>query len=239
MRHPITALLIVAGLTGAAAAAESKPAKGKARSSAELSQLDQEEQWVFDPKPGRLDIFYDREAVARVLSEIRAKGAKETTDPDAALAAKANAGNADAITLAQQEQAHIEALMVARKYDDVVKVSDSVAKRLERHADVPEVAKALARIKTYRDQADEAITRNEAQAAFDALALRIQGILWSQTGARLVILSDEKRALGINERVKDCVIINIDSDRVDFRFHYKRKRFEFPLYVGEKPKDAK
>ncbi len=239
MRHPIAALLIATTLTGAAAAAETKPAASKARSSAELSQLDQEEQWVFDPKPGRLDIFYDREAVERVQNEIRAKGAKEATDPDASMAGKASAGNADAISLAQQEQAHIEALMVARKYEDVVKVSDSVAKRLERHADVPEVAKVLARIKTYRDQADEAITRNEAQAAFDALALRIQGILWSQTGARLVILSDEKRALGINERVKDCVIINIDSDRVDFRFHYKRKRFEFPLYVGEKPKDAK
>jgi len=29
------------------------------------------------------------------------------------------------------------------------------------------------------------------------------------------------------------VIINIDTDRVDFRYHYKRQRFEFPRYVGE------
>ena len=63
--------------------------------------------------------------------------------------------------------------------------------------------------------------------------------MWAQSGSRLVILAGEAKALGINERVKDCVIINIDSDRVDFRFHFKRKRFEFPRYVGEEVKVAK
>ena len=96
----------------------------------------------------------------------------------------------------------------------------------------------MTRIATARDQADDALTRDEAQAQFDGLALKIEGILWAESGTRLAIITGEARALGVNERVKDCVIINIDTDRVDFRFHYKRKRFEFPRYVGEDSKTA-
>ena len=81
----------------------------------------------------------------------------------------------------------------------------------------------------------EAKTFEEAQAKFDALDLKIEGILWSPEGS-LAVINGEPRARAVNERVKDCVIINIDTNRVDFLFHYNRRRFEFQRYVGE---DAK
>ena len=144
--------------------------------------------------------------------------------------------NADALVYAAAEQMRIESMVSAKKYEEAIGASELALKRLEKNADLPEIQAAMARIVTFRDQADEALTRNEAQAQFDSLGLKIEGILWSETGTRLAILQGESRAVGVNERIKDCVVINIDTDRVDFRFHYKRKRFEFPRYVGE---DAK
>ena len=57
--------------------------------------------------------------------------------------------------------------------------------------------------------------------------------MWAEASSRLAIIAGEARAVGVNDRAKDCVIINIDTDRVDFRYHYKGRRFEFPRYVGE------
>lgn len=202
--------------------------------------IDPEEQWTFDPKPNRNDIFYDREKYLEVLREISTRNGLGSGPSSLTVeAAAGKSDQADAILLAGQEQARIETLMVQRKYEEAKNSAEKTAKMLERFADVPEIIRILARIKTYQDQAEDALTRDEAQAVFDALAFKIQGILWAQSGARLVILEGESRALGINERVKDCVIINIDSDRVDFRFHYKRKRFEFPRYVGEEVRASK
>lgn len=199
----------------------------------ELQQNDLEDKWIFEPPVARIDPFYDRETVLRLEAEYRQQQEKDSTEPGAAQADP----NKDIILYATAEQARIESLMANKKFDDAMKSSDIALKRLEKHADLPDIQAAITRITAYRDQADEAITRNEAQAQFDSLGLRIEGILWSEGGSRLAIIAGEPRAIGINERVKDCVIINIDTDRVDFRFHYKRKRFEFPRYVGEDPKN--
>ena len=208
-------------------------AKKPAFTSAELLQLDQEAQWQFEPLIGRIDPLYDREAVLRAEQELRSQQEKDLQQATSAVNP-----NADVLVYAAAEQARIESLVAARKYDEAIRTSDTALKRLEKNADLPEVQSAMARITTFRDQAEDALTRDEAQAQFDSLGLKIEGILWSETGTRLVILSDESNAFGVNERVKDCVIINIDTDRVDFRFHYKRKRFEFPRYVGEDAKTA-
>ena len=201
--------------------------------SAELRQLDQEDLWQFEPVIGRADPFYDREAVMMVELDIRQAQEKEAQTKTSSVNP-----NTDILAYAAAEQAHIESLVVAKKYEEAIRVSDTALRRLEKNADLPEVQAALARIATYRDQADDALTRDEAQAQFDGLGLKIEGILWSESGSRLAIIDGEPRAIGVNERVKDCVIINIDTDRVDFRFHYKRKRFEFPRYVGEDSKTA-
>lgn len=208
------------------------PGKGKKVISPELQQNAQEDKWVFEPPVARVDPFFDREVVLRLEAEFRQQQQKENSDSGQPQLDP----NKDIIVYANGEQARIESLMAGKKFDEAMKAADIALKRLEKHADLPEVQAAMTRITTYRDQADEAITRNEAQEQFDALGLKIEGILWSEGGSRLAIIAGESRAIGVNERVKDCVIINIDTDRVDFRFHYKRKRFEFPRYVGE---DAK
>jgi hypothetical protein len=215
------------------AAEQVEKTKKPAYTSAELLQLDQEAQWQFEPMLGRIDPFYDREALLRAEQEMRDLQEKEAQQSTAAVNP-----NADVLVYAAAEQVRIESLVAAQKYEEAIRTSDLALKRLEKNADLPEVQAAMARITTFRDQADDALTRDEAQAQFDSLGLKIEGILWSETGTRLVILTGEAKAVGVNERVKDCVIINIDTDRVDFRFHYKRKRFEFPRYVGEDAKTA-
>jgi hypothetical protein len=219
--------------TGLSVCAEEQVEKSKkpAYTSAELLQLDQEAQWQFEPLLGRIDPFYDREAVLRAEQELRDLKEKEAQQSTAAVNP-----NADVLVYAAAEQVRIESLVAGKKYEEAIRTSDIALKRLEANADLPEVQAAMARITTFRDQADDALTRDEAQAQFDSLGLKIEGILWSETGTRLVILAGESKAVAVNERVKDCVIINID--RVDFRFHYKRKRFEFPRYVGENTKTA-
>ncbi len=231
-RFVVPTLWLLSGASLFAAEVIEKPVPHKTAKSAELRQLDQEEAWVFEPVIGRMDPFVDREATLKIEADIRLQQELESKDQ---AGIKINP-NADILEYAAAEQTHIESLVIAKKYEEAIRVADQALKRLEKRADLPEVQAAMTRISTARDQADDALTRDEAQAQFDGLALKIEGVLWSETGSRLAIIAGEARALGVNERVKDCVIINIDTDRVDFRFHYKRKRFEFPRYVGENSK---
>ena len=228
----VPTLWLVCGASIFAADAVEKSTPHKNTKSAELRQLDQEEAWVFEPVVGRIDPFVDREATLKIEADIRLQQEQESKQ----LAGIKIDPNADILEYAAAEQTHIETLVVAKKYEEAIRVAEQALKRLEKRADLPEVQAAMTRISTARDQADDALTRDEAQAQFDGLALKIEGVLWSETGNRLAIIAGEPRALGVNERIKDCVIINIDTDRVDFRFHYKRKRFEFPRYVGENTK---
>jgi tetratricopeptide (TPR) repeat protein len=228
----VPTLLLMCGANAFAADAVKMPAPHTNVKSAELRQLDQEEAWVFEPVIGRIDPFVDREATLKIEADIRLQQEQESKE-QAGL--KVNP-NADILEYAVAEQAHIESLVIAKKYEEAIRIAEQALKRLEKRADLPEIQAAMTRIATARDQADDALTRDEAQAQFDGLALKIEGVLWSETGTRLAIIAGESRALGVNERIKDCVIINIDTDRVDFRFHYKRKRFEFPRYVGENTK---
>jgi hypothetical protein len=195
------------------------------------SLVSEEDKWVFTPPAGRPDVFYDYEQI--LVFEQRIQQPDSGTD---GTKSHEPAPTEDPTEFAKQSVQRIEVAMSQRKWDDAIKICDQAIKKLAGMPSNPEVAKYLQEIKGYQDQAQDALLRDEAQAAFDALNLKVEGILWSENGPRLAIIGGEPRALGINDRVKDCVIINIDTDRVDFRYHYKRKRFEFPRYVGE---DAK
>ncbi len=127
----------------------------------------------------------------------------------------------------------IDGLINERKWEDALRQTDEAIKKISARALTPEFTNMLSVLHGYEDQIKDALERDEAEARFDSLHLKIEGILWAQDGPRLVLIEGEPRPLGLNDRVKDCVIINIDTDRVDFRFHYNRKRFEFPRYVGE------
>lgn len=225
----------------AASGAVSKKSPPKIQSLA-LTLIAEEEQWEFRPPVGRIDPFFDRESVLRIDRAIKAI---QTETPGVTTGKPDYSRDvSDALAWATQEVERIESLVGQRHYEDALKSTEAATKRLDRFAAEPGVDKVIVRLKVFRDQALEALIRNEAQAAFDALALRIDGILWAENGTRLAIMRGEPRAVGVNDRVKDCTVINIDTDRVDFRFHYRSsrseqsRRFEFPRYVGEDSKSS-
>ncbi len=203
------------------------PAKGPSAT----AFLAEEEKWNFTPPVGRPDIFYDREMMLSVEQQIKGTIVKDEQGP-----LTPDKPIDDPIDQAKVEIARIETYMSQRKWEEAIKIADAATKKLGAITGNVDLTRYIGIIKGYRDQADDALVRDKAQAAFDALNLKVEGIMWSENGSRLALIHGEPKALGVNDRVKDCVIINIDTDRVDFRFHFNRKRFEFPRYVGE---DAK
>ncbi len=213
----------------AAPTAVVKPASAKSasESSSAFSQLADEEKWTFDPQVTRQDVFYDLEfilAQQNVDSQVVKPG-----DPN-----KIKGNEIEELRVwAKGELARVEGFVLGRKWDDALKATETDIKSLQSKAgDDATIAQIIDKLKRYHSQAEEAKIYEEAQAKFDALGLRIDGILWSPSGS-LAVIRGEPRARAINERVKDCVIINVDTNRVDFLFHYNRRRFEFQRYVGE------
>lgn len=226
-----------ASLAGGEAGPEAarNPPKDKPLSALEL--VAEGERWQFRPTVGRPDIFIDLEAklVAEHQARLKASEAKK----DAAAARPGGVKPQDGTDLdqllawARSEEARVRQLVVARSYEEAMKAADGALKPLEPHLARADVAPIIVSIRTYRAQAEEAKIRNDAQAAFEALRIRLLGVLWSQDGARMAIIDGENRAITVNDRVKDCAVIHIDQDRVDFRFVFGRRRFEFPVYIDQ------
>lgn len=199
--------------------------------------LDEQKKWTFEPSV-RPDIFID-------LEELR-KAQKANAEKDTATKSQAPGGTPNpsgekdkALDWAQHEMARVESFVLARKWEDAMKVCENAIKQLARFGDDAEVARVVERLKRYHAQAEEAKTYEEAQARFDALGLKVEGILWDPLKGSMAVIGGEARALRLNDRVKDCVIINIDTNRVDFLFHHNRRRFEFQRFVGEDVKATK
>ena len=205
--------------------ADSKPSVKKADP---FDQLTIEEKWIFEPSDQRLDIFYDLEVM--LASQLGETGSGQKLDQ----ATRVPADEIEALReWAKGELNRAESFIFERKWDEAIKVTEAGVKKLQpRVGDDSTIFQITDKMKRYKVQAEEAKIFEEAQSKFDALGLRVEGILWSPTGS-LAVISGEPRARAINERVKDCVIINIDTNRVDFLFHYNRRRFEFQRYVGE------
>jgi hypothetical protein len=202
--------------------------KAKKKGSDPFSQLAEEEKWTFEPPINRLDIFYDLEAM--LMSQTVTDQSGQKTTPGVKPIGDDIAGLRQ---WAKDELARVESFIFERKWDDALKATEADLKKLQpRVGEDSTIAQIVEKLKRYRVQAEEAKILEEAQTKFDALGLRVEGILWSPAGS-LAVISGEPRARAINERVKDCVIINIDTNRVDFLFHYNRRRFEFQRYVGE------
>ncbi len=193
-----------------------------------FDQLANEEKWIFTPSDKREDIFYDLEVILANQLGGSADGQKQDQ------VTRILSDEIDALReWAKGELSRVESFIFERKWDEALKLTEAGIKKLQpRVGDDPAIAQITDKMKRYRVQAEEAKIFEEAQAKFDALGLRVEGILWSPAGS-LAVISGEPRARAINERVKDCVIINIDTNRVDFLFHYNRRRFEFQRYVGE------
>lgn len=211
-------------------AAEPEAPKTEPAKVASVGAVPEEEKWIFEPTGTRTDVFFDIEK--RLELEVSDPSSTQTSvvaikpldNPQEKIDA--------AIEWGAREADRIEALILVRKWDETIQACDNAVKNLEKYQSNAPVADLIERFKRYRSQAEEAKIYEEAQAKFDALGLKIEGILWSPEGS-LAVIGGEPRALKINDRAKDCVIINIDTNRVDFLFHYNRRRFEFQRYVGE------
>jgi hypothetical protein len=222
----------VSSLVYSADAPATKPAvetaNQKKKDEGPFVSLAAEEKWIFDPPVNRQDIFYDLESM--LASQLGVEIASQKPETGVR-------GPGDEIEAlrewAKRELIRVEGFIFERKWDDALRTTEANLKKLQpRVGDDSIIAQVTEKMKRYRSQAEEAKIFEEAQAKFDALGLRVEGILWSPSGS-LAVINGEPRARAINERVKDCVIINIDTNRVDFLFHYNRRRFEFQRYVGE------
>jgi hypothetical protein len=235
MRAPLVAALVSCSTLLAwaprCAAADAPPAEAPAGA----ALVSEDEKWVFNPTAGRPDVFYDE--AERLRAE---KAVNQVTQGPATPGTPTQTHDQDdPLEIAKQAVAKIEVLVSQRNWTDALKVVEPALKRLSTvPASNVEVTKYVQLLKGYQEQIQDALLRDQAQAAFDALNLKVEGILWSENGPRLALISGESRPLGVNDRVLNgaCVIINIDTDRVDFRFHFNRKRFEFPRYIGEEAK---
>jgi hypothetical protein len=213
-----------------------KPAVAQETSA--LGQLSAEEKWVFEPRTDRTDPFYDpfydREALLLALKRAKDTGESPGGDhgPGPGPGPGGGEGVAGAVESGKRAIQRVEALSSLRKWDDALNECDKGLKGLQRFADKAEIIPLIESLKRIRIQVEDAKLYEEAQARFDALGLKIEGILWSPSGS-LAVISGEPRARALNDRVKDCVIINIDTNRVDFLFFYLRRRYEFQRYVGE------
>jgi hypothetical protein len=196
------------------------------------SKLTEEEKWVFEPSTGRTDPFYDR----RLQMKLEAQRVEPDTE-GTGITSPFFTDPTKRLEYAKAMMQKVESAIVAKKWDEAIKTCETAIKQLSKDSGNDEAQAQIEKFKRYRTQAEEAKTYEEAQAKFDALDLRIEGILWSPEGS-LAVINGEPRARGVNERVKDCVIINIDTNRVDFLFHYNRRRFEFQRYVGEDAKTS-
>jgi hypothetical protein len=242
MRRPMPVILLAVSVGAFAAEGGPAPAltptKAKpdaARVAASpTSKLDEEQKWIFEPAPGRPDIFVDIQA--RLLAERKLETIQEKQQ-DSGYTQQAVPTAEQALEWVKREIQRIESFIVNHKWDDAIKACDNGIKVLQRFGENTAIEKEIQRLKGYRFQAEEAKIAEEARARFDALDLRIEGILWSPDKS-LAVINGEPRAKGVNERVKDCVIISIDTNRVEFRFIYNRRPFDFSSYVGEAAKPA-
>lgn len=200
-----------------------------------LELIAEEEKWVFQATINRADVFIDleaqlvaqRQAKIQTTESIRARPVVKAGDQPQSSDVE------QLVAWARGEDDRIRQMVAARRYEEAMKTADSALKLLEPHLARPDVAPVIVSIRTYRAQAEEAKIRDDAQAAFENLKIKVLGVLWSQDGMRMTIVDGENRALAVNDRVKDCAVINIDQDRVDFRFVFGRRRFEFPVYVDQ------
>jgi hypothetical protein len=209
------------------------PVPAKRPSALELSA--EEEKWIFRAPVNRPDVLIDLEAQLTAQNQAKIKDGDVKRDKPSAGSGSQPQGTdiEQLLGWAKGEEDRIRQLVAARRYEEAMRAADAALKSLEPHINRPEVAKVIVSIRTYRAQAEEAKIRDDAQLAFEALKIQILGVLWSQDGLRMAIVEGENRALSVNDRVKDCAVINIDQDRVDFRFVFGRRRFEFPVYVNQ------
>ena len=230
---------VLAAMAAAPAAAGDAPAPGPRPRTipvAATTPLIVETNWTFVPRPGRADVFYDR------VKELEAQASSREDTATATVVSARRDILDELIAQLTSDEARIRDALAQRKFQDVRRdAQTSLAKIVPQHAQHAQIRQLAGLITAYATQAEDAIIRAEALEQFRKLAIRVEGVLWSDQGIRLALLSGEAQALPINKTVKGlATIISIDRDRVDFRFHHERsgRLFEFPVFIGENSADT-
>ncbi len=200
-----------------------------------------------NPPDDRRDVFYDLvEVLQAELTLARAAEEQEEGGPVAETPEIPVDPGLNAIEQAEQEArnlvSRIQTYFNEEQWEQVLREIDRKIDEVERNASrYREQSKLLPvllqRIRNYRVQAEEKKIYEEARAQFLALELDVDGIIWAADQESLVIIHGQPKALGVDERVKSCVITNIDVNRVDFMFPYRQRKFHFQRYIGSDGED--
>ena len=112
---------------------------------------------------------------------------------------------------------------------------EELAKLIARYPESEVLVNAQTLVRNYQAQAEEKKIYEEAKAQFEALNLRVEGIMWSGDANSLALLAGYDRPFPVNGRdaQQDWVIVNIDNSRVDFLFVYETRKFHFQRYIEE------
>lgn len=196
---------------------------------------------VYPTVDERRDVYYSLEAVLKAEKEREALEAAEQ-DPGVAGSSATQVvqmGEADDVKQAElyakQAVGEVESFIRSENWERAMSTAERHMNRLrpmlEGFSDSAALAQAQTMLQQYYVLAENKKLYEEARAQFEALGLRVEGIMWSADQPSLAIISDEPVARGVNDRVKGTVIKNIDQNRVDFMYSYRQRRFHFQLYL--------
>lgn len=98
-----------------------------------------------------------------------------------------------------------------------------------------QIQDSISYVRNAKVQAEEKYRYEVAKAEFDALKIRVEGIIWSAEGDSLAIINNEPHALGLNDKVRNeaAVVVSIDQNRVDFMVVKDTNTFHFQRYIGD------
>ena len=212
----------------------------------ETVQADNESVYRFSSPPrDRRDIFHSVIEIITVERRIDQMQQEAAARADVPLEREPRpavpTGEMDAQALAERDVdelvLRIRELFNAEQWDNVLRLIDRRVEQVEHHVANHPDSRALDinlnRIRNFRLQAQERKDYEEARQQFLALGIVVEGIIWDADGESMVLIKNEPRALGMNQRVRGSVITGIDTNRVDFRFSYRRRQYHFQRYIGE------
>ena len=185
----------------------------------------------------RRDVFYDLEDIYKaelaLAASLEDKSEQDIGDIRQDFVEVDTAD--EAIRQAELLLARTEKAIAARRWTEAMASADNGIALLARldgeYAEESKVRELLDKMTRYRVQAEDAKLYEEAKAEFAGLGLVVEGIMWSADQPSSAIISGELHS--VQDRVKNCLIVNIDTNRVDFMYTYKRRHYEFQSYIGE------
>lgn len=209
------------------------------------AQADAADYRFSSPPRDRRDIFHSVTEIIAVERRIDLMQQEAAARADIPLERESRpvlpTGETDAQSLAERDVdelvLRIRELFNAEQWDNVLRLIDRRMEQVEHHVGAHPESRALeinlTRIRNFRLQAQERKDYEEARQQFLALGIVVEGIIWDADGESMVIIKGEPRALGLNQRLRGCVITGIDTNRVDFRYSYRRRQYHFQRYIGE------